>query len=74
MLQAIAAAARQRMNTDIHTACWQGNVALVREFLKADPNLVNAADSTEFGGAMRPLQYAAYQVTLMRFRYVLRKD
>jgi hypothetical protein len=50
------------MHTDIHTACWNGDVALVTQFIDVDVRLVNAPDTTEYGGNMRPLHYAAYQV------------
>jgi hypothetical protein len=61
--QALAAAGRRRMHTDIHTACWNGDIELVQQFIDVDTRLVNSPDTTEYGNQMRPLHYAAYQVS-----------
>jgi hypothetical protein len=50
------------MHTDIHTACWNGDIELVKQFIDVDTRLVNSPDTTEYGSQMRPLHYAAYQV------------
>eukprot|EP00752_Nemacystus_decipiens_P005688 g5148.t1 len=52
--------ARRRASTDIHTAAWRGDLALVKGFLEDDPELANAVDVSEFGTEYRPLHYAAY--------------
>ncbi|KAG5186554.1 hypothetical protein JKP88DRAFT_288770 [Tribonema minus] len=62
-LQKVAAAGRRLMHTDIHTAAWAGDLALVRQFVSADAQMANAPDNTEYGSGMRPLHYAAYQAS-----------
>ncbi|CAM9178814.1 unnamed protein product, partial [Choristocarpus tenellus] len=56
-----AAMVRRRAGTDIHTAAWEGDVSLVKEFLAFNAELSNAPDNTEFGCAYRPLHYASYR-------------
>lgn len=60
-LRQVVEAGQRRMHTDIHTATWKGDIALVIEFLNVDVRLANAPDNTEFGRGMTPLHYASYQ-------------
>lgn len=53
---------RQVFNTDIHTAVWNNDLALVKMFLGIDPKkMSNLADMSEYGDHMTPLHYASYQ-------------
>ncbi|CAM9699108.1 unnamed protein product [Chrysoparadoxa australica] len=63
-LAKVAEVGRRRMATDIHRATWEGDAALVEEFIKVSKDAVNARDENLHGGHFTPLQYAAYQGNL----------
>lgn len=61
-LRKLANKAMQVFDTDIHTAVWNNDLALVKMFLDIDPRkMSNLPDTEEYGDSMTPLHYASYQ-------------
>lgn len=60
-LRKLASKASQMFHTDIFTATWNGNLDLVKSFIKGDRRFCDAVDGTEYGNGWRPLHYACYQ-------------
>jgi ankyrin repeat protein len=51
-------------HTDIFSAAWNGDLDLVKSFIKGDRRFSDAVDGTEYGNGWRPLHYACYQGNL----------
>jgi hypothetical protein len=60
-LRKLASKALATFYTDIFTAAWNGDAALVSQFLQGDARLALATDVSEFGDGWTALHYAAYQ-------------
>lgn len=73
-LKKLAKKASRIFYTDIHTACWKGDEALVKMFLESEGRLANAIDDSEYGDHWSPLHYAAYKgfcfCSICSFHYI----
>lgn len=60
-LRKLAAKAAQVFHTDIFTASWNGDDALVKSFLESEPRLAEASDESDYGESWTALMYACYR-------------
>lgn len=60
-LDRVKLAGQDRFRVDVHLASWHGNAETVERLIRADQELVNLADTTEYEQSNTPLHYAAYQ-------------
>ena len=73
-LRNLAKQGRKRLGTDIHKACWDGNLDVVQAFVSTATNSpVNQRDDNDHGDQFRPLHYAAYQGHEDVCKYLLSK-
>ncbi|GMI38283.1 hypothetical protein TeGR_g7675, partial [Tetraparma gracilis] len=57
--------------SDIHSACWNGDLDLVERYCEIDPTAAHSRDDSEFGCGYRPLHYAAYSGHLEVCKFLL---
>jgi Ca2+-binding EF-hand superfamily protein/ankyrin repeat protein len=60
-LKKLAAKANQIFSTDIFTACWQGDLLLVKNLVEMEKRLMLSSDESEFGDGWTALHYISYR-------------
>jgi hypothetical protein len=73
-VRSLSTSAAQIASSDIHSAAWNGDLALVKKFVDVDRTLVDSKDMSEFGGDFTPLHYACYRGHTDIARFLLDKE